>query len=228
MKAMMMMGTNVENTLFVGDQLFTDVWGAKSIGIYCILVKPINPKEEIQIVLKRYLEKIVLHEYQKKKNIILIGFMGAGKTTVGVELAKLKKMNFIDTDSYIEAKEGMKISDIFEEKGEEYFRTLENRTIKELKEHYHNTVFSTGGGLPVREENAKLLKELGQVVYLKASGDTIYDRIKDSNNRPLLRVDNPRERIDELLSQRESKYKKCADITIITDGKSVDDIIGRL
>ena len=166
-EAMRLMGTTSDNTLFIGDQLFTDVWGAKRLGIYCILSKPINPKEEIQIVLKRRLEKPVLKSYTKQDNVILIGFMGAGKTTIGEKLASRMNRRMIDTDAYIVAKEGMSINDIFASKGEEYFRELETNVIKELTKTTHNAIISTGGGMPLRDENAKLLRKLGKVFYLK-------------------------------------------------------------
>ncbi len=224
-EAMRLMGTTSDNTLFIGDQLFTDVWGAKRLGIYCILSKPINPKEEIQIVLKRRLEKPVLKSYTKQDNVILIGFMGAGKTTIGEKLASRMNRRMIDTDAYIVAKEGMSINDIFATKGEEYFRELETNVIKELTKTTHNAIISTGGGMPLREENAKLLRKLGKVFYLKSEPGTVYERVKDSTDRPLLNVENPMERIVSLLNERNPKYKKASHVTIETDDKSVDEVV---
>ena len=103
------------------------------------------------------------------RNIILIGFMGAGKTAVGNRLSKKLGYEYIDTDQYIEEKEGMTISNIFAERGEEYFRNLETSVIKELMLRKTPTIFSTGGGMPLRRENAELLKELGYPVLLGTS-----------------------------------------------------------
>ncbi len=224
-EAMRLMGTTSDNTLFIGDQLFTDVWGAKRLGIYCILSKPINPKEEIQIVLKRRLEKPVLKSYVKQRNIILIGFMGAGKTTIGERLASLMKRRMIDTDAYIVAKEGMSINEIFDKKGEEYFRKLETDVIKEITNTTHNAIISTGGGMPLRDENAKLLKKLGKVFYLKSEPDTIYERVKGSTDRPLLNVENPKERIVSLLKERSPKYENAANVTVETDDKDIEEVV---
>lgn len=227
-RAMECMGTGVEQTMFVGDQLFTDVWGAKKAGLTCVLVKPIHPKEEIQIVLKRYLERIVLHSYCRKKDTVLIGFMGTGKSTIGKALAKKQHRLFIDTDSYIEAKEGMSISDIFEQKGEDYFRSLETKILKELKEITHYAVVATGGGLPLRKENAELLSQMGEVIYLQTSVDTILERLKGDTKRPLLNTENPRERVKQLLLERDEKYEAASQKKLVTDGLSVEEILAIL
>lgn len=219
--AMERMGTTVENTLFVGDQLFTDVWGAKRMGIPCMLVKPMNPKEEIQIVLKRYLERIVMKRYMNEKNIVLIGFMGCGKSTVGKELASCMNRILIDTDTYIEEREGMSIPEIFEKKGEAYFRQAETAALQELVENTHNAIIASGGGLPLRDENATLLKQLGKVYFLTAGEETVYERVKDSTNRPLLKVEDPRQKIHELLEYRTPLYERACDCVIMTDDRAV-------
>ena len=141
--------------------------------------------------------------YGKKRgdNIVLIGYMGAGKTTVGKALAKKLGYEFIDTDLYIEAQEGMTIPDIFEKKGEAYFRTLETNVIKELREKTH-CVIATGGGLPLRKENSDLLKEVGTVYYLMADADTTYARVKHCTNRPLLQCDDPYTKIQAMMKER--------------------------
>ncbi|MBE5943564.1 MAG: shikimate kinase [Lachnospiraceae bacterium] len=166
-------------------------------------------------------------------NIVLIGFMGSGKSTVGKYIAKEhpsniagdKTYNFIDTDEYIVQTQGMPITEIFATKGEEYFRELETKTLKYFKDNCKDTVFSTGGGMPLRTENAHVLKEIGVVVYLRATADTIYGRVKDDTGRPLLQVDDPYERICELLTEREAKYMAAADKIVDTDGKSLEDIV---
>lgn len=161
-------------------------------------------------------------------NIILIGFMGAGKTTIGKKIAKIRQWEFVDTDLYIEEKAGIRISDIFAQKGEEYFRQLETDTLIDLLKNTTNTIISVGGGLPLREENRKLLHQLGKILYLKATADTIYDRVKGDTTRPLLRSDNPKERIKILMAERESIYMDTADNVIITDEKNISSIAGEI
>lgn len=161
----------------------------------------------------------------KTDNIVLIGFMGAGKTTVGKRLAKKLGYSFVDTDEYIEAREDMKISEIFANKGEGYFRDLETTVIRELMEITSKTVFSTGGGMPVRKENARLLRLLGDTVYLCATADEIYKRVGKSTNRPLLQCEDPKGKIKSLLSEREDAYSGCAIKKIDTGSLAPDDIV---
>lgn len=161
----------------------------------------------------------------KKKNIVLIGFMGSGKTSVGIRLSYRMRRSVIDTDKLIEQREGKKISEIFEDEGEEYFRALETRTLKELIDKLQYHIISVGGGTPVREENRKLLQELGTVFYLKASPESIYQRVKNDKNRPLLQCENPMERIRSLMEAREEAYARCADIVLDTDSMTIDEIL---
>lgn len=153
-------------------------------------------------------------------NIVLIGFMGSGKTTVGHRLEEQYGYSFLDTDAYIEKREGKRISEIFDEHGEEYFRKLETLILQELIETTHHTVISTGGGMPLRRENARLLRELGQVAYLKASEETIWERVKDSHDRPLLNGENPKQKIHALMEARKPLYEQAAHIQVETDGRS--------
>lgn len=169
--------------------------------------------------------KDALYGVNRGDNIVLIGYMGAGKSTVGKVLAHRKGYRFIDTDMYIEEHEGMKITEIFKVKGEDYFRRLETAVLTELKEKLHHTVLATGGGLPLRSENSKLLRQIGTVYYLKADADTIYERVKYSADRPLLQCDDPYKRICEMLEVRNSIYEKACDIRLKTDGCQLDDII---
>lgn len=162
------------------------------------------------------------------RNIILIGFMGAGKTAVGNRLSKKLGYEYIDTDQYIEEKEGMTISNIFAERGEEYFRNLETSVIKELMLRKTPTIFSTGGGMPLRRENAELLKELGVVVYLKAMADTIYARVKGDTKRPLLQCEDPRQKIIDLLEIRNPKYEAACDYVVCVDNKDIQTVAGEV
>lgn len=163
----------------------------------------------------------------KVKNIILIGFMGTGKTSVGKLLAKELGIGFIDTDEEIEKENHQTISNIFQEYGEEYFRKLETDYIKKLYSLKKPMVISTGGGLPLRECNAAVLRELGIVVYLQAKKDTIINRVKENKNRPLLNGEHLSKQIDNLLSLREPTYKKCAHIKINTDS-SLSEIVSAI
>lgn len=158
-------------------------------------------------------------------NIVLIGFMGCGKTTLGIRLSYHLRRSLLDTDKMIEREQGKEISQIFAEEGEAYFRGLETQMIAKLAETETDKVISTGGGLPVTPGNAPLLKKLGRVVYLKVSPETVYERLKDDTKRPLLQCEDARERIRELMEARQSAYEAAADVTISTDGKDFDAII---
>ena len=106
-------------------------------------------------------------------NVILIGFMGCGKSSVAVKLSYRLKQSMTDTDRWIEKKQGKKIAEIFEQDGEEAFRQMETQALQYLKENAKNQVISVGGGMPVREENRALMKEIGKVVYLRATAETL-------------------------------------------------------
>lgn len=158
-------------------------------------------------------------------NIILIGFMGCGKTSVGLRLSYHKRMAFLDTDKLIERAQGREIADIFEKDGEAFFRDLETELIEGMIGKEHDKIISTGGGLPIRAKNRPLLGKLGTVVYLKALPETIYERVKGDTKRPLLCCDSPLERIRTLLKEREAAYEEAADIVIEVDGKDFSALI---
>ena len=160
-----------------------------------------------------------------KDNIILTGFMGCGKTSVGIRLSYTLRRTLIDTDKWIEKKQGKTVSEIFASEGEEAFRRMESECIRELIGTAEGQVISTGGGLPVRKENRKLLKELGTVYYLKATPECVYERLKGDTTRPLLQGEKPREKIRELLEAREAFYQEGADVVIEVSAKSFEDII---
>jgi shikimate dehydrogenase len=163
--------------------------------------------------------------YGKKDNIVLIGYMGSGKTTVGKYLSEKLGYDFVDTDEYIEMNQGAKVSEIFEKYGEEYFRDLETEAVKKLAEESSRKVIATGGGLPVREENEKWLKALGKVYYLKATVDIIYDRVCNDGSRPLLKSGNLYDKITGMLDVREARYMACADVVIeLEKNLSVEDV----
>ena len=161
----------------------------------------------------------------KNRNIILIGYMGSGKSTVGRKAAKAVEYNFLDTDALIEKEEGMTISKLFEEKGERYFREKETETIRKLIAEPKGNIIATGGGLPMKEGNAELLKELGTVIYLKAGTDTLMKRLSGDTARPLLKNGDLREKIETMLAIRGPVYEACADLVLQTDNMSFDAII---
>lgn len=152
-----------------------------------------------------------------KKNIYLIGLMGAGKTTIGRLLAKALGVPFYDSDKAIEDATGVDIATIFEFEGEDGFRLRENKMIKELSE-LEGIVLATGGGVILNEQNRQYLQENGFVVYLQCSVDRLIERTSRSSQRPLLNTDKPREKIESLLNEREALYLSCADF-IIDSGK---------
>jgi len=164
----------------------------------------------------------------KNRNIILIGFMGTGKTAVGLELARRLGRKLVDTDELIEERAGMNIREIFERWGEEYFRELEHKSLDILAQHPPGSlVVATGGGIMLRLDNRKKLKKNGLIVLLTASPRAILRRTRQSGGRPLLEVRDPVERIKELLKEREPAYRHH-DLMVDTTGKSVKKAAGEI
>jgi len=159
-------------------------------------------------------------------NIILVGFMGTGKSVVGKLLAKKLNRDFVELDDRIEAKKKMPIKDIFEKKGEPYFRQAERDVVKEAS-LLRDAVISAGGGAIVDKENFKNLKNSGAIICLKASPKTILKRTKGLKTRPLLNVSSPMERIEELLQKRKPYYSK-ADFSLDTDNSSPDEVASQI
>ena len=159
---------------------------------------------------------------EKGNNIVLIGFMGTGKTSLGKAAARKLKIPFLDTDDLIVEKEGMTINEIFATKGEAYFRSLETQIIKELQELEGGHVIAAGGGLPLREENRPLLKKLGQVIYIRTSPQILAKRLESDTKRPVLKQGEGTilEKVKRILGEREPKYVDAADIIIENDGRS--------
>ena len=160
--------------------------------------------------------------------IILIGFMGCGKTTVGKKLAEQTGMPFLDTDDLIVQQEGCSVAEIFEKRGEPYFRDLETGVLRRLLEEKVSCVLAVGGGLPVREENRTLMRRLGTVIYLTAETETLVRRLEKDTGRPLLKGGNSlRERIGQLMAQRGRIYRDAADREIATDGLTKEETARR-
>ncbi len=176
--------------------------------------------EDVYIELKR--------NVYVKDNIVLIGYMGSGKTTFGKACAKKLEMQFLDADEYIVEKAGKSIPKIFAEDGEEAFRKLETEVLTYWRDNLSNTVLATGGGMPLRKENARLLKEIGRVGYLTATTKEIYDRVKGDTNRPLLQCDNPYEKICDMMKQRTPLYEQAADVVIDTNSNDVVEIVAEM
>ena len=151
-------------------------------------------------------------------NIVLIGFMGTGKSTISEFLKNSFAMEVIEMDQIIAEREGMTISDIFEVYGEQYFRNLETNLLIEMQSKT-NVVISCGGGTPMRECNVVEMKKNGRVVLLTAKPETILDRVKDSHDRPLIENNKTVPFIADLMEKRREKYEAAADIIIETDGK---------
>ncbi len=169
--------------------------------------------------------RTLMLEVTGARNVILEGFMGSGKTTVSQILSDKLSLDILDTDEAIETSEGRSISEIFEEEGEQAFRDMETDLLRAISEdHWRDMVISLGGGLPVREENRRLLKEIGKVVYLRVSPETVVKRLEGDDTRPLLRTEDPLSRIRELQEKRSALYDEAADIVIDTDDKSPEEV----
>lgn len=188
-----------------------------------------NPGVKIDRETLALAEALIQRRLQpKRKTLVLIGFMGAGKTSVGKELAELLGCALCDTDQETERRAGMTISEIFRLHGEECFRNMETGTLRELLEKTGGndgfTVISAGGGLALREENQRLLKENAVCVYLKTSPEQVLRRLQGDTTRPLLQGGNAREKVEGLLSARGPVYEKTADIMVNTDGRTPGEI----
>jgi shikimate kinase len=188
-------------------------------------------------------------------NIVLLGFMGCGKTTIAELLAKSTNREWIDTDTLIEQREQCIIDQIFAEKGEAYFRRLETDILKECLSNQHkdgnnyhidgdsnsmrdimahnvkSTIYSLGGGTPMTLGNGTYIRQLGTVFYLRLNGQTLYERLKGDRTRPLLQTADPAAKIRELLAVRDPVYKEAADYVIqaaVSPQKVAEAILERL
>ena len=163
--------------------------------------------------------------------VALIGFMGAGKSRIGLELSRRLSLNFVDTDKIIERVATMSIPTIFERYGETTFRSYETEIIRRCT-RLDEAVIATGGGTVIKASNRELLKARGPVVLLTASPETTYKRTCSKKNRPLLDTNNPIERISELLAERQEYYKDAASFTVSTDERKsyevVEEVVNKL
>jgi shikimate kinase len=160
------------------------------------------------------------------QNVALIGFMAVGKSAVGRNLAKKLRCRFVDLDRLIEINAGMKIGEIFAQKGEAFFRQLEKKTLAEILQK-EEQVIATGGGVIMDDDSLKLLRDRALLIGLTASVDVLLSRAGNSSKRPLLNDANRRERVAELLAQREGRYAQ-ARVTIDTSELSVDQVVEKI
>jgi shikimate kinase len=142
--------------------------------------------------------------------------MGSGKTSIGKKLSKMMKFNFIDTDHLIEEKTGVDIPTIFEHEGESGFRKRENKILEDIS-NIENSVLGTGGGIIILEENRKIIKNMGFIVYLTASIKELVYRTEQDRNRPLIKDGDTKKKIEEILKEREKIYENISNIIISTD-----------
>jgi shikimate kinase len=161
---------------------------------------------------------------KSRDNVFLIGPMGSGKTTIGRHLAKALKLEFVDSDHAIEQRTGADIPWIFDIEGEQGFRRRERAVIEELTRR-HGIVLATGGGAVIDPLNRADLAAHGVVVFLSASVDKILSRTAKSQNRPLLQTEDPRSRVEELLTARDPLYREIADIIVETDKRGVKSTV---
>ena len=166
-----------------------------------------------------------MNKERTTQHIVLIGFMGCGKSTIGAELRRLLGYRLVDMDGEIEKRAGCRIVDLFAREGEAGFREREHNLLVELSETTEpRTIISTGGGVVLLPDNRRLLPQLGYVVWLKADASLIYERTRRSRSRPILQCENPRERIRTLLEERTPLYRECAHLSIDVGGLNKSEI----
>jgi shikimate kinase len=161
------------------------------------------------------------------KSIVLIGFMGAGKSSIGRRLQQRTGLVRFDTDEIVASKFGMSIAEIFSKYGEERFREAETEVVRELPPA-KQAIIVTGGGIVLREENVDLLKRLRAVVWLEADEETLFERASRKGDRPLLKTANPRETFSEMLRARTPLYAKMADVRVDTSAFTHDEVVDKI
>ena len=207
-------GDNGLSMLLYQGVIAYELWTGESIG------------EDLVQRVRMKLERRLYGE-----NVLLVGYMGCGKSTVGRKLAEERGMHFLDTDTEIEKEMGCTIRQIFEERGEAGFRELETEYLRKLRDTAVNTVIATGGGIVLRKENRELMKKTGQVIWLCASEETTFDRVKNDSGRPLLDSDGEealKQKIHTMLEMRRASYDAAADRVVTVDGKTVEMIAAEI
>jgi len=188
-----------------------------------------NNKKRAAVRLKgEVMEQMAKKEGKKPDyNIFLIGFMGAGKSTVASALQQELGMELVEMDEELVRREGMSINDVFATRGEDYFRDAEGRLIEDIRESA-GCIVSCGGGVVVRQENVRNMKANGRIVLLTAEPETVYERVKDSTDRPVLNGNMNVAYISGLMEKRREAYLAAADLVVATDGRTVEDICGEI
>jgi len=162
-----------------------------------------------------------------KRNVYLVGLMGAGKTTIGKALARRLAYHFVDTDHEVEARTGVGLPTIFEIEGEDGFRRREAQVIAELAD-LDAQVVATGGGAVLRPENRQNLRASGLVIYLDVPLPTLHERTRYDKKRPLLQVSDPRQKLRELHAQRDPLYREVADLVVSGSRITVQSVLNLL
>lgn len=175
----------------------------------------------------RGMESSPLNRNLQSGNLILIGMMGSGKTTVGRALARQLDKEFVDSDEEIQRRTGVTIPHIFDVEGEAGFRQRESAAIADLVAR-NDIVLATGGGAVLAAQNRKILRQNGLVIYLKASVQDLWQRTRNDRNRPLLQTGNPRAKLTELFEQRDPLYMEAADIVMPSSKQSVHALVQKL
>lgn len=160
---------------------------------------------------------------KRNPNIVLVGFMGTGKTSIGRRLSTQLRMRYVDTDDIVERDSGRRISEIFEEDGEAAFRELESEAVRKVSKLY-NYVISTGGGVVLKETNMVELRRNGIIFCLNATAEEIYRRVRHQSHRPLLQTPDPLMKINSMLEERHAYYAK-ADYMVETTGRSFGEVM---
>lgn len=160
-------------------------------------------------------------------HIVIIGFMGSGKTRVGKSLSKELELPFVDVDKVITKRMHMSVKDIFDRFGEAFYRALETTVIKEMIHLDERMIVSLGAGLPMQEQNKKYINQLGTVVYIKGSYETLSKRLSDTHN-PIAEEENHEEKIKKLLKQRDPVYAGFADIQVVTGVKPFEGLVAEI
>ena len=163
----------------------------------------------------------------RRRAVALVGMPGCGKSTVGMQLARRMGLEFRDSDQWIEAQHRMSVREFFAQHGEEAFRDLETRALRELLAA-GGVVLATGGGAVLREENRRILHAQACVLYLRAAPEQLWRRLRHDTRRPLLQVPNPQQRLRELYAERDALYRECAHFVVNTRGLSLQMLVNRV
>ncbi len=165
--------------------------------------------------------------HEPPENIVLVGFMGSGKSTVGRMLARQLRFRFLDTDRLVEERERCAIPEIFSQHGEAYFRECETAVLQSLH-GVRQRILATGGGIVTVPENLPLLRALGLVVLLKADPEEIYRRVSRNSERPLLQVEDPRRRVMEMMTARQPLYETAAHFQVDSTRLRHEDVTAKI